>query len=68
MDKLDMMKILSRFDDDVDEGDFSPEEWQEMMEEYARQTGKKVTKEDFKEAYFSYYDDVKDKSLKKQDW
>ena len=27
-----------------------------------------LTKEAFKEKYFAYYDDVKDKSLKKQDW
>ena len=25
-------------------------------------------KASFKEKYFAYYDDVKDKSLKKQDW
>jgi hypothetical protein len=27
-----------------------------------------LTPADFKERYFAYYDDVKDKSLKKQDW
>jgi len=27
-----------------------------------------MTVETFKEKYFAYYDDVKDKSLKKQDW
>jgi hypothetical protein len=27
-----------------------------------------LTTEGFKERYFAYYDDVKDKSLKKQDW
>ena len=26
------------------------------------------TKEEFKKKYFEYYDDVKDKSLKRQDW
>jgi len=27
-----------------------------------------LTPAEFKERYFAYYDDVKDKSLKKQDW
>ena len=27
-----------------------------------------LTPQAFKEKYFAYYDDVKDKSLKKQDW
>ena len=29
---------------------------------------KKREREDFKRKYFDYYDDVKDKTLKRQDW
>ena len=46
-----------------DSGNTPPEELRRMQEE-----GGVQTKEEFKKKYFEYYDDVKDKSLKRQDW
>lgn len=66
--KLDIMKFFSRYEDDIDFSDFSPDELHEIMYEYMEETEKPVTAEDFKRRYFEFYDDVKDKSLKKQDW
>ena len=42
---------------------------QELVERMnADGASRPMTKAEFKERYFAYYDDVKDKSLKKQDW
>ncbi len=65
--KLDIMKFFSRYEDDIDLSDFSPAELEEIMDEIMQEEGE-VKKEDFKSRYFDFYDDVKDKSLKKQDW
>ena len=48
---------------------FSPDELQDLLERM-RADGADVpmTPAAFKEKYFAYYDDVKDKSLDKQDW
>ena len=66
--KWDMMKFMNQYEDDIDFADFSPDEWQEKMEEFTSQTGRPLTASEFKEKYFEFYDDVKDKSRKKQDW
>lgn len=66
--KWDMMKFMNQYEDDIDFADFSPDEWQEKMEEFMSQTGRPLTVSEFKEKYFEFYDDVKDKSRKKQDW
>ena len=70
MSKLDFLRLFSQYEDDIDFGDFSPEELQEMLEAYHSEgeAEKPLTSQEFKERYFSFYDDVKDKSLKKQDW
>jgi hypothetical protein len=67
MSKLDLLKLLESFEGEVEIADFTPEELQDLIEQM-QNGGEPITKENFKEKYFAYYDDVKDKSLKKQDW
>lgn len=69
MSELDILKLLQSYGEETELGDFSPEELRELLDRM--QTDGEplpMTKEAFKERYFAYYDDVKDKSLKKQDW
>ena len=69
MSELDILKLLQAFGEETELGDFSPDELKEMLDRMLAD-GEEVplTPADFKERYFAYYDDVKDKSLKKQDW
>ncbi len=60
MSEADLYKFFSQYDGEADLSDFTPQE----LEEHLR--GKRAETE--KEKYFSYYDDVKSKSLKRQDW
>lgn len=64
-----MLKLMQKYGDETEIADFSPEELKELLEmlEHGDEP-LPLTKEAFKEKYFAYYDDVKDKSLKKQDW
>ena len=69
MSELDLLKILQRYGDETELADFSPEELQDLLERL--NTGDEplpLTPEEFKKRYFEYYDDVKDPTLKKQDW
>lgn len=69
MSELDILKLLQAFGEETELGDFSPEELKEMLDRMMADGEElPVTPADFKERYFAYYDDVKDKSLKKQDW
>ena len=67
MSQSDLMKFFSRYDSEVTEGDFTPEEIEEYLA-YAEGEEKPLSPEEWKRQYFEFYDDVKDKSLKKQDW
>lgn len=69
MSELDLLKLLQTYGEETELGDFTPEELQELLDRM-REDGEDVpmTPAAFKERYFAYYDDVKDKSLKKQDW
>jgi len=67
--ELDLLKLMQRYGEETEIADFTPEELQELLEKM--QNGDEplpMTVEAFKEKYFAYYDDVKDKTLKKQDW
>ncbi|MBE7084772.1 MAG: hypothetical protein E7368_01800 [Clostridiales bacterium] len=69
MSELDLLKLMQRYGEETEIADFTPEELQELLEKM--QNGDEplpMTVEAFKEKYFAYYDDVKDKTLKKQDW
>ncbi len=68
MSELDLLKLLQEYGEETELADFTPEELQELLEEMQNGGPMHLTKEAFKEKYFAYYDDVKDKSLKKQDW
>lgn len=69
MSKLDILKLLQTYGDETDVADFTPDELLEMLERMEND-GEPLPDgiQAFKERYFEYYDDVKDKSLKKQDW
>ena len=69
MSELDLLKLLQACGEETQLGDFTPEELQDMLERMASDGEPlPLTPAQFKERYFAYYDDVKDKSLKKQDW
>ena len=69
MSKLDLLKVLEFYGEETDLADFSPEELQDFIDQMQRDgEPMPVTLADFKRKYFEYYDDVKDKSLKGQDW
>lgn len=60
MSERDLYKLFSSYDGEADFSDFTVEELEQLL-------GRK-NEENYKDKYFSYYDDVKSKSLKKQDW
>lgn len=69
MSELDILKLLQTYGDETELADFTPDELRELLE--CMRCGDEplpMIKEAFKEKYFEFYDDVKDKSLKKQDW
>lgn len=69
MSELDLLKLLQTYGDETDIADFTPDQLRELLERMEQGDGTlPLTKEAFKEKYFEFYDDVKDKSLKKQDW
>ena len=69
MSELDLLKLLQSYGEETELGDFTPDELQELLlEMQANGEPLPLTPEAFKERYFAYHDDVKDKSLKKQDW
>ena len=69
MSELDILKLLQSYGEETELGDFTPDELQELLERMqADGEPMPLTPAAFKEKYFAYYDDVKDKSLKKQDW
>lgn len=66
--KLDILRLFEQYEDDIDFSDFSPDELEELLSRMESDDDKPLTGEEFKRRYFEFYDDVKDKSLKKQDW
>ena len=71
MSELDLLKLLLSCGEETELSDFSPRELQERLRQMNADDSsndKPLTKEEFKKKYFEFYDDVKDSSLKKQDW
>lgn len=66
--KLELLKFLESFDGEVNVADFSPQELEELLQKMQSESDLPQTKAEFKKKYFEFYDDIKDKSLKKQDW
>lgn len=67
MSQLDLMKLFSQYDGEISEADFTPEELQEYLD-YCAGDNAPLSPAEWKARYFEFYDDIKDKSLKKQDW
>ncbi len=67
MSQSDFMKLFSMYDGEICESDFTPDELREYLA-YAQQEETPLSPAAWKEKYFEFYDDVKDKTLKKQDW
>ncbi len=60
---------MQQYGEETEIGDFTPEELQDLLDRLEANGEELPTSPaSFKEKYFAYYDDVKDKSLKKQDW
>lgn len=69
MSKLDLLKLMEYYGEETDLADFSPDELQNFMEKMQNDgEPMPMTLDEFKRKYFEYHDDVKDKSLKGQDW
>lgn len=69
MATLDVLKFLEYYGDETDLADYTVEELEEMLERMKNGDDPlPMTREEFKRKYFEFYDDVKDKTLKKQDW
>ncbi len=68
MSELDLLKFLETYGEEAELADFSPEEIENLMREMQETGDRPLTLEAFKRKYFEHYDDVKDKTLKKQDW
>lgn len=69
MSELDLLKLLQTYGEETEIADFTIEELQELLAQMqADGDNVPLSPQAFKERYFAYYDDVKDKSLKKQDW
>ncbi len=69
MSELDLLKLMQQYGEETELGDFTPDELRELLERMLADGEElPVSPAGFKEKYFAYYDDVKDKSLKKQDW
>ncbi len=69
MSELDILKLMQQYGEETELGDFTPEELQDLLERMQAEGAElPMTPAAFKEKYFAYYDDVKDKTLKKQDW
>ena len=66
MSELDVLKLLQTYGEETELGDFTPDELQALLEEMqANGENLPLSPQAFKERYFAFYDDVKDKSLKK---
>jgi len=61
MNEREMMKLAESMEE-FSMSDFTVQELEEMSK------NKLSSYDKYKEKYFEYYDDVKDKTLKKQDW
>lgn len=66
MNKLELLRYVSDLEE-FSESDFTAEELEEYLA-YARGAEQPLSPYEWKAQYFAYYDDVKDKSLKRQDW
>lgn len=64
MSNLELMKLSAAFDGEFNPADFSPEELDELLGRISEDD----TVEAVREKYFEFYDDIKDRTLKKHKW
>ena len=60
MNERELMKLAETLDE------FSVSDY--TLEELEKMRNEKGSYDKYKQKYFDYYDDVKDKTLKRQDW
>lgn len=60
----DIMKLAQALDGEFCLSDFTPDEIDEMLGLF----DENMTADEIREKYFEYYDDVKDRTLKKHKW
>ena len=58
------MKLSAAFDGEFDPADFSPEELAELLGTISEDDSVEAVRE----KYFAFYDDIKDRTLKKHKW
>ena len=63
MSELDLLKLFQTYGEETEIGDFTPEELQDLIDRMQADGEVPLTPQAFKEKYFAYHDDVKDKSL-----
>lgn len=61
MTNAELLRYIQSFDEDFSFSDYTTEELFELLESYKM-------RDDFKEKYFEFYDDVKCETRKRQDW
>ena len=62
MSEYKLYKLSKHMEEGINPSDYTPEELEKLLN-----NGKEKQKST-KEKYFEFYDDVKDRSLPKQDW
>lgn len=62
MTERDLMRLFEEFDGEVSMSDFTVSELEDML------GYEPEDKDEIKRKYFAYYNDVKNPTLKKQDW
>ncbi len=60
----DLMKLAQAFDGEFCLSDFTPEELDEML----GLLDDGMTTDEIRDRYFEFYDDIKDRTLKKHKW
>lgn len=74
MSQYELMKLFEQFDGEISECDFTADELGEYLryrksaEKGGAEGENPLSPAEWKKKYFEYYDDVKDRTLKKQDW
>ena len=62
MSEYKLYELSKRMEEGINPSDYSPEEMAKLLGE------EKLTTKTEKQKYFEFYDDVKDRTLPKQDW
>ena len=61
-ERVNWIKLIQEYDEDFKISDYTPDELDDIIQRF------KTNNENFKDKYFSFYDDIKTHTRKKQDW